>query len=352
MAGANGSTSASGYADMALVSDGVVAAGHTDAQLQNPWGLAFAPGGPFWIADNNDSLATVYDGNGVPGTPVVTLPAATNGPANPSGEVYNGTSDFPVGSGAGATPARFLFDGEGGTILGWAAGSSAVVLYDDGVANGALAAVYKGLALASNGGVNYLYATDLRNAKVDVFDGAFQKVSNGGGAFAGKFVDPALPAGYAPFGIALVNGQLYVTYAQPDASATDENTGAGLGVVDIFDTAGNFVQRFASGGALNAPWGLVVAPAGFGTAAGDLLVGNFGDGSIQRYTLGSGLYLGALATPAGTALAIPGLWSLAFGNGALNATADALYYTAGPSSQHDGVFGRIVYTSGSGGSGY
>jgi uncharacterized protein (TIGR03118 family) len=342
------SQSAGGYVDTALVSDGAVAASHTDATLQNAWGLAFAPGGAFWVADNNDSLATSYDGSGAASDLVVSIPDGSNGPANPSGEVYNATAGFLITSGGASAPAVFLFDGEGGTISGWNGGTSAVIAYDDGAVNGANAAVYKGLALASSGGASYLYATDLHNAKIDVFDATFGKVSGPGGLFAGKFADPAIPAGFAPFGITLLDGELFVTYAMQNAAADDEVTGAGLGYVDVFDTAGNVLQRFASGGALNAPWGIAIAPAGFGPAAGQVLIGNFGDGKINRFAMSGGAGLGALSTTGGTPLAIPGLWALLPGAGALNAAAGDLYYTAGPDNQTDGIFGRISYTADSG----
>jgi uncharacterized protein (TIGR03118 family) len=342
--------------DTALVSDGVVPAAHIDPHLQNAWGLAFGPGGPFWIADNNDSLSTLYDGNGAIQSLVVSLPSGTAGPANPTGQVFNATNDFSVASGTGGAtaPALFLFDGEGGTLVGWASGQAGAIAYDDVAVNGVNGAVYKGLALANNGSANYLYATDLHNAKVDVFDATFSKVSLSGGAFAGKFTDPNLPAGYAPFGIAVVNGQLFVTYAQQNAAANDEILGAGLGVVDVFDLNGNFLRRFATGGVLNAPWGIALAPAGFGTVGGQLLIGNFGDGRINGFDLSSGASLGPLTLDGNQALVIPGLWALLFGNGALNAPANALFYTAGPNNQTDGVFGRIDSTtmsssSGSGG---
>jgi uncharacterized protein (TIGR03118 family) len=354
--GTPSTTSAPTLSNSALTSNGAVSAVHADANLQNAWGLAFAPGGPFWVADNNDSLSTLYDGNGVPQSLVVSLPDGTNGPANPSGEVYNATSDFVITTGGHSTPALFIFDGEGGTLVGWSSGTSGVILYDDGAVNGANAAVYKGLALANNGVANYLYATDLHNARIDVFDASFDKVSANGGVFAGKFTDPGIPAGFAPFGITLLDGQLYVTYAMQNAAANDEVLGAGLGYVDIYDLNGNLVRRFASGGVLNAPWGIALAPGGFGAVGGDLLIGNFGDGRINAFHPTSGASLGALTLAGGGAVVIPGLWALLSGNGAQNAPSDALFYTAGPNDQTGGVFGRIVASESSGmptsGSGY
>lgn len=324
-----------GLTDTALVSDGVIMASHTDSNLLNAWGVAVAPGGPFWISDNNSNKATVYDGTGAPQGLVVAIPAGVNGPANPTGQVYNGTADFVVTTSAGSAPAQFIFAGEGGTISGWAqsvSAGTATTAYDDGAGG----AVYKGLALANNGTANFLYATDLHNAKIDVFDTHFHKVT-----LAGGFSDPAIPAGFAPFGIQPVGGQLYVTYAQQDATAHDETLGAGLGYVNVFDTNGNLVKRFASTGVLNAPWGIALAPSGFGAAAGDLLIGNFGDGTINRFDPASGKSLGAVSLASGKQLVIPGLWALAFGNGASSQPAGTLFYTAGPNNQTDGVFGRI-----------
>ena len=333
--GGGSAATSTGLTDAALASDGVIAAAHTDANLQNAWGVAAAPGGPFWIADNNSNKATLYDGTGTPQALVVTIPAGTNGPANPTGQVFNGTTDFVITTTTGSAPAQFIFAGEGGTITGWAqtvSGTTATIAYDDAAGG----AVYKGLALANNGTANQLYATDLHNAKVDVFDTNFHKV-----ALPGAFADPTIPAGFAPFGIQLLNNQLYVTYAMQDATAHDETLGAGLGYVNVFDVNGTLVKRFASAGALNAPWGIAMAPAGFGSAAGNLLIGNFGDGAINRFNPATGSSLGAVALSSGKPLLIPGLWALVFGNGAANQPTSALFYTAGPNNQVDGVFGRI-----------
>jgi uncharacterized protein (TIGR03118 family) len=347
----------SGFADSALVSDkvGVVATATTiDANLSNPWGLVTAPGLPFWIADNNSNLATLYSGTGEIQTNAVTgsaevgiaIPASAAGlPANPTGQVYNGGSGFLVPTSAGQEPALFLFDGEGGTIAAWAkdSGETAVTAYDDGVVNGANHAVYKGLALGTVNGATFLYATDLHNNKIDVFDTDFNKPAD----MQGKFVDPTIPAGFVPFGIAALGGQLYVTYAKQDAAMHDEMTGAGLGYVDVFDFSGNFVSRFASGGALNAPWGMALAPAGFGSLEGSLLIGNFGDGKINIFTPnGTALAtsMGALTVTNGGTFAIPGLWSLVFGNGDADKPLTTLFYTAGFADQTDGVFGSISMT--------
>jgi uncharacterized protein (TIGR03118 family) len=343
--------------DTALVSnaEGVVATVTTiDANLSNPWGIAVAPGLPFWIADNNSNLTTLYSGTGTVETQLITgsdagiaIPASAAGvPANPTGQVYNGTAGFLIATNRGQEPAQFIFDGEGGTLSAWAqdSGSSAVTVYDDGAVNGANAAVYKGLALATVNGEPFLYATDLHNGKVDVFDVHFAKPA----ALQGKFLDPSLPAGYVPFGIAALGDQLYVTYAVQDAPKHDETTGAGLGYVNVFDLSGDLVSHFASSGVLNAPWGIAVAPAGFGSFAGDLLIGNFGDGHINVFKpngAGAATSLGALTVSNGGTVVIPGLWGLVFGNGDTDKPVTTLFYTAGFVNQTDGVFGSIAPAS-------
>jgi uncharacterized protein (TIGR03118 family) len=349
---------AMGFTDTALVTDNdtVVATALTiDANLQNPWGIAFAPGSPFWISDNNNNLSTLYSGIGANETQGVTgsasvgvaIPASAAGvQAKPTGQVYNGSGGFMITTSMGQESALFIFDGEGGTIAAWAkdSGATAVTAYDDGVANGANHAVYKGLAIGAVGGATYLYATDLHNNKVDVFDSNFSKPA----AMQGKFVDPNIPAGFAPFGIAALNGDLYVTFAQQDSAMHDENTGAGLGYVDIFDFSGNLISQFASAGPLNAPWGIAIAPAGFGSLQGDVLIGNFGDGMINIFTPnGTALASaeGPLMSSAGQPFVFPGLWSLVFGNGDSDKPVTTLFYTAGFANQTDGVFGGITLTS-------
>jgi uncharacterized protein (TIGR03118 family) len=326
-----------------------------DADLSNPWGLVTAPGLPFWVADNNSNLATLYSGTGAIQTSEVTgsndigmaVPASTAGvPANPTGQIYNGTGGFMIPTAAGQETALFIFDGEAGTIAAWAkdSGAAAVTAYDDGVVNGTGHAVYKGLALGAVNGATFLYATDLHNNKVDVFDTNFAKPAD----MQGKFVDPTIPTGFVPFGIVALKDQLYVTYAMRDGAMHDEVTGAGLGYVDIFDFSGNLVSRFASAGVLNAPWGIALAPAGFGSLEGDLLIGNFGDGTINIFAPnGSSLAtsMGALTVNNGGTLTVPGLWSLVFGDGDPDKPLTTLFYTAGFADQTDGVFGSIATMS-------
>jgi uncharacterized protein (TIGR03118 family) len=343
-----------GFTDTALVTNKAEVVATTtviDANLQNPWGIAFAPGQPFWIADNNSNLSTLYSGTGEIETGAVTgsnsvgiaIPSSVAGvQSNPTGQVYNGTGGFLIATSKGQETALFIFDGEGGTLSAWAqdSGATAVTAYDDGVTNGANHAVYKGLAMGTVSGATYLYATDLHNNKVDVFDTNFSKPA----AMQGKFVDSTMPAGFVPFGIEALQNQLYVTYAMADSAMHDEVAGAGLGYLDIFDFSGNLVKRFASAGVLNAPWGIALAPSGFGSLAGDLLVGNFGDGHINVYAP-DGTSMGPLAVNNGGAVAIPGLWSLRFGNGDADKPVTTLFYTAGFADQTDGVFGSIAPSS-------
>ncbi len=353
------------FTDTALVVDKaevVATAATIDGNLQNPWGIAIEPGFPFWIADNNSNLATLYSGTGATETQAITgspdvgiaIPASAAGvQANPTGQVYNGNGGFLVNTSKGPEPALFMYDGEGGTIAGWAkdSGSSAVTAYDDGVANGTDHAVYKGLALGTVDGASYLYATDLHNNKVDVFDTNFTKPA----AMQGKFLDPGLPSGFVPFGIAALDGQLYVSFAKQDSAQHDEITGAGFGYVDIFDFSGNFVSRFASAGVLNAPWGMAMAPSGFGSFGGDVLIGNFGDGTINVFAPnGTALAtaVGPLMGSNGQALSFAGLWSLVFGNGDSDKPVTTLFYTAGFADQTDGVFGKITVGSSTTGGGY
>lgn len=333
--GGSGSVEVKSFTATTLVSDGAVSAPHTDANLKNAWGIAFNPKGFVWVADNATSVATLYDGHGVPQSLVVSIPTGSNGPANPTGIVFNGTTDFTVSQGGKSGVAAFVFVGEGGTVAAWSPSVNptvAVTMFDDGSGG----AVYKGLALASNGGANFLYATDFHNSKIDVFDKTFAKV-----ATPGKFQDPALPAGFAPFGIQAIGSKLFVTYAKQNAAMHDNVDGAGLGFIDVFDTAGNLMQRFASAGPLDAPWGVAQAPTNFGQFSGDVLVGNFGDGTINAFDPTSGQFVGTLKLSNGAAFVQSGLWGIAFGNGLDDQPVNALFFAAGPNDEADGVYGRI-----------
>ena len=333
--GSSGSINSQSFTSSVLVSDGAVSAPHTDPNLKNGWGVAFNPKGFVWVADNGTSVATLYDGNGVPQSLVVSIPNGTSGTANPTGIVFNGTTDFTVTQGGKSGVGAFIFSGEGGTITAWApavAPTNAIVMVDGGSAG----AVYKGLALASNGTANFLYATDFHNNRIDVFDTNFAKV-----AMPGKFQDATLPAGFAPFGVQAIGSKLFVTYAKQDAAAHDNVDGSGLGFVDVFDTSGNLLQHFASAGPLNAPWGVAQAPGNFGRFSGDILIGNFGDGTINAFDPASGQSLGTINLSNGTTFVQPGLWGIAFGNGLDNQPTNTLFFAAGPNDEANGVYGRI-----------
>jgi uncharacterized protein (TIGR03118 family) len=334
-------SAATAFSQTNLVSDGTVMAAVTDSHLVNPWGLALAPTGPMWVANNHTQTSTLYDGTGTKQSLVVAIPPPSAGPADPTGTVFNSSSDFAISKNGGApSPSLFIFSGEGGAISGWAQKVdplNAITAYDDGAGG----AVYKGLAIANNGTANFLYATDFHNNKVDVFDKSFAKVTTSGG-----FTDPTLPAGYAPFGIQAVTigstVSIIVTYAQQDSKKHANVNGAGLGLVDVFDTNGKFLQHLvAPGGALNAPWGVALAPAGFGALAKMLLIGNFGDGVINGYDPSTGAFVGSVNDSTGKPLATPGLWGIVFGNGAFNQPAATLYFAAGISAEAGGLYGRI-----------
>ena len=320
---------------------GADSAATTDAKLVNPWGIVFAPGATVWVANNRTQTSTLYDGTGLRQTRVVNLPAGLNGPADPTGIVANGTAGFIVSHGGVSAPAKFIFDGEGGALSAWAPtvdGQNAFVEYDDGAGG----AVYKGLAIAADASnVTRLYATDFHNGKVDVFDSTFHKVS-----VSGSFKDSALPDGYAPFGIQAltVHDQtlIYVTYAKQDTAKHDNVVGAGLGLVDVYDTQGVLQSHLiATGGKLNSPWGLALAPASFGTLSNMLLVGNFGDGAINAFDPSTGQSHGTLSDASGQAIVNPGLWGIAFGNGAHNQPLTTLYFAAGIAFGANGLYGRI-----------
>lgn len=320
-----------------------------DPNLQNAWGVANAPNSPLWVSDNNDGFSTLYDGNGVKTNLTVTipLPAGRAPPpaATPTGMVWNPTAGFTI-TGATTAPATFIFDTEDGTISGWNAtvdpvvnGASTATLVVDNSANGA---VYKGLAFGTNVHGNFLFATNFAAGTVEVYDQTFKPAT-----LDGNFSDPNIPAGFAPFGIANIDNNLYVTYAKQNAQKNDEVVGPGLGFVDVFTTDGVLIKRFASGGTLNAPWGVARATANFGRFSGDILIGNFGNqgkfaGWINAFTGGNdNEFVGALRDAKGQPIAIDGLWSLVFGS-FRNSDADTLYFTAGPNQQQNGLFGKIV----------
>ena len=334
-----------------LVSDQAsVGAKVTDPDLVNPWGIVHTGGSPWWVSDNNSGLSTVYNGNtGAKITSLrVTIPsptAATGG--TPTGIVANTNSSEFLVHGSG-TSAHFIFATEDGTIAAWNAGTSAVIKADNSTnPSPKKGAVYKGLALASNNGADYLYATNFRAGTIDVFDSSFHQVTLGSGAFPGTFRDNHIPKSFAPFGIANIGGDLFVTYAKQDSAKHDDVAGLGRGFIDEFDPSGNLIQRVATKGTLNSPWGLAVAPKSFGTFAGDLLVGNFGDGHINAFTFPTAQspgfqFAGQLSDPSGNPITIDGLWGLGVGNDGAAGPSTTLFFSAGPDGETHGLFGTLT----------
>jgi uncharacterized protein (TIGR03118 family) len=327
------------YQQRNLVSDGFVPADNKDPNLVNAWGVAFNPFGPVWVADNGTGLSTLYNGDGKPQPLVVQIPApaGSGGNGTPTGTVFNGSNDFVVSNGTASGPSRFIFATEDGVIAGWSPAvdmTHAIRAVDNSSTTGA---IYKAIALSAGGNGNLLYAADFHNNKIDVFDRDFKLVSLPGDAFS----DPNLPAGFAPFGLQAIHGDLYVSYAKQDADKHDDVKGKGLGFVNVFDPNGHLIRRLVSQGALNAPWGMVLAPAGFGKFANRLLVGNFGDGMINAYDLATGRFIGRLKQADRRPVAIDGLWGIAFGNGFANQPVNTLFFAAGPADESHGLYGRI-----------
>jgi uncharacterized protein (TIGR03118 family) len=309
-----------GYGQTNLTSDIPRLAANTDILLKNPWGVSFSLTSPFWVSDQKTDVATLYTGAGVPAPPppgsplIVSIPPATGAPTGPTGQVFVGGMGFTTEAGASAV---FVFSTLSGTIDAWNAGTSAVTQFTatDG-------AIYTGLAQAGS----LLYAADNKNNKIDVFNNTFGKTT-----VSGTFTDPSVPSGFTPYDIQNVGGKLYVEYRGPTTTG---------GFVGVFDTNGNFLQNITDSH-LNAPWGVTLAPAGFGQFGGDLLVGNFGDGRINAFNPVSGAFIGVLSDSAGNPIVNSGLWALDFRGQGSGIDANTLFFTAGINNQADGLFGAI-----------
>jgi uncharacterized protein (TIGR03118 family) len=304
-----------------LTSDLSGKAKHKDPLLKNAWGLVYSPGNPFWVSDEASGWSTLYDGQGNPQSLQVIIPSASGtGSGSPTGIVYNGSTEFKIDS----WTSVFLFATLDGTISGWSSFDPSTALIGAKTAG----AVYTGLAITSKPSSNTLFAADTANNKVDMFDGSFN--------LKGSFTDPAIPAGFAPFGIQDIKGQVYVSFASTSG-------GAG-GYIDIFTEAGVLVKHFAHGTPLNQPWGFAVAPANFGTLSNALLISNnTSAGTINAYNLSTGKLIGTMMNTAGKPLTINGLWGIEFGGGtASNGQKNQLFFTAGPNDT-DGYFGVIGF---------
>jgi uncharacterized protein (TIGR03118 family) len=331
---------ATGYVQLNLVSDQAGAALVQDPQLVNPAGIALAPSiGDFWVSDTATGVSTLYAGN-VAGSPfskdslTVTVPGGA-----PTGQVFNNAAAFNVSSGGASGLATFIFASRSGQISGWspsvpAAGSSQAI-----TAATVTGAIFTGLAEGTSGGNPFLYAADFHGGKIDVFDGNFATAT-----LAGTFADAAIPAGFAPYNIQNLNGDLFVTYAEQDAAKQNAVPVAGNGIVAEFDTSGNLIATLVTNGGsspLNAPWGVALAPATFGDLAGDLLVANSGDGKINAFNPSTGAFISTLNDASGGAITIDGIRGLSFGNGVSAGDANTLYFSAGPSGGTHGLFGSL-----------
>ena len=318
--------------DVTILTSDIPAVGINDPNLVNAWGLSISPTGPWWVSDNATGLSTLYDGNGAIQPLVVTIPTASgSGTGTPTGTVYNpSTSDFKIHG--FVTP--FLFVTEDGTVSGWYTGTTAFIAVNNN--NGA---VYKGMALASAGGANYIYVANFHAGTIEVYDRLYAAHSFGPNAF----VDSTLPTGYAPFNVQYIgNGKLVVTYAKQDAAKHDEVAGPGNGYVDVWDTSGNLLFRCTHNLYLNAPWGVAVAPANFAGFANRLLIGSFGSGSITSFDATNGAWTGNMFNAANLPVIIDGLWAIAFGNGGQGGATNVLYFTSGAFDEVHGTFGKII----------
>ncbi len=333
---------------------GFPAAAHVDSNLINPWGVSFTPASPFWVSDNNAGVSTLYTAAGVqvsPPSPVTifTPPGQTPGTATPTGQVFNSDpTAFIVSNGITSGSANFIFVTEDGTISG-RSGTVDPSQSFKGVDNSGSGAVYKGLAIATIGGSPFLYAANFRAGTVEMYNSSFGFVKN--------ITDPSLPPvppgtppgqNWAPFNLRILNGQLYVSFALQAPGGHDDQAGVGNGFVDVFNPAdGTFIKRLINTGPanpLNSPWGLDIAPAGFEGFANDLLVGNFGDGTIDAFDPNSGAFLGTLRDSSGNPLVIGDLWALVNGNNGPGSNPNAVFFTAGLMDEAHGLFGELAFT--------
>ena len=315
-------------------------AAHIDTNLKNAWGLARSTGSFWWVSDNGTGVSTLYDPAGAPQSLIVTipLPSGQNGTSAPTGAVFNFTTAFELAPGK---PAVFLFVTEDGTIAGWNPGVNAtnavIKVNHNGEAN------YKGCALASTPFGPRLYVTNFEKRRIEVYDGNFNPVPTFGGfRFPGQGSRQGLQL--TPFNVQNVGGNLVVTYAYKEPGEEDEAHGAGLGQVAVFNVFGRPLARLQHGSWLNAPWGVALSPSDFGAFPHRLLIGQFGDGTIQVYNLLSGKHEGALLNSDNdNAMSIDGLWAISFaGDNANSGLARELYFTAGPNDEEDGLFGKIA----------
>jgi uncharacterized protein (TIGR03118 family) len=317
-----------------LVSDQAGVGAHTDPALINAWGLAIGPTGIAWVNANGSGSTQLYDSTGAPNASLpsvkIPAPAGATGPSAPTGQVFNGDATQFKGD-------LFISSTEDGTISGWkvADGTTAVLEVDNSA--GTDHPVYKGIALGTSSSGGVLFAADFHNAKIDVFDGNFAAVTMP----AGSFVDPNLPAGFAPFNLKVIGTKLYVTYAKQNAEKHDDVAGVGNGFVDTFNLDGTGAFRLISTGTLNSPWGMAIAPNVYAAAPNALIIGNFGDGTMAAYDPVTGVRVASIINSSSTPLVIDGLWALQFGGGLSGEANNQLFFTAGPAAETHGLFGVL-----------
>ncbi|MBV9669494.1 MAG: TIGR03118 family protein [Acidobacteriales bacterium] len=323
-----------------LVTDTGAGGTTTDIRLVNPWGVARSSGGPFWVSDNGTGKSTLYDGNGVPQGLIVTVAPIpkSDAPATPTGVVFNGNpNSFLLEPGAAAI---FIFVTEDGTISGWNPGLN---LHNSLLrVNQSPGSVFKGATIGQIAGADYLFAADFRVGEVAVYNSQFHKVTLSPGAFT----DSKLPAGYAPFNVQNIGGNIFVAFAKQDDVKHDEVDGAGNGFVDVFNTSGKLLLRLEHNDALNAPWAMTMASQDFGAFSHDILVGQFGNGWITAFDPVTGRFLGLLNDAGGNIIAINGLWGLSFGNGKTAGPQNTLFFSAGTDNEHHGTFGTLTPAAG------
>jgi uncharacterized protein (TIGR03118 family) len=357
-------TFAQQYTQTNLVSNLSTLAPTNDQNLKNAWGLSRSTGSPWWVSDNGTGVSTLYNITGTTSTLAATInprvvvippPNGSTSPSSPTGTVFNGSTDFALAPGK---PALFLFATEDGTISGWNPGvdpahpNNAILKVDNSPD-----AVYKGVTTGDVNGVRYLYVANFRSGHIEVYDTNFKRVQlsherdgdmeregdRPGDSSEESFNDERIPQGYAPFNVQNIGGSLFVTYAKQNAAKHDDVAGEGFGFVDIFSTSGRLEGRLQNGPWFNSPWGVVWAPRDFGEFSNRVLVGNFGNGQIAAFNGFDGKFIGMMKNSAdNTTLTIDGLWALAFGNSAGAGPYNALFFTAGPNGEADGLFGALT----------
>ncbi|MGH3497386.1 MAG: TIGR03118 family protein [Nocardioidaceae bacterium] len=323
-----------GFRQVNLVSDQPGRARITDPNLVNAWGLAFSPTSPLWVSDNGANVSTLYTGATAPGTPPMRVPLVVKIPGGgaPTGVVFNTTSGFGLSTQGKSGPAAFIFAGENGDISAWnsTGDPTRAVLV-------ALQrhAVYKGLTMVTMGSRPFLLAANFHRGRIDVFNHRFHRVR-----MPWAFRSRTIPRGYAPFNVAMLGGRVYVSYAKQDAMRHDDTAGPGHGFINVFSQRGTFLASLVRRGVLNSPWGLAIAPRGFGDLRGKLLVGNFGNGRIHVVNKHTGRIVGTLRTGSGKPIVIDGLWGLLPGNGTSGGTSD-VWFSAGPDGESHGLLGIL-----------